>query len=140
MHLLKYRGVLVYADVVAEALVDRLPALPLVPVPRALSRKVRYGVDPAQQIAKAVSRLNGAPCLEALARPLHTPRRAGRDHHRNVPKFTLARPLPPAVVVVDDVVTTGATVAAAVTALGLGSVRLVAAANTVSSMPSLSLS
>jgi predicted amidophosphoribosyltransferase len=129
IHELKYRGSVGYARLVAEVIGRRVPPLPLVPVPRALSRLVRYGVDPAVELARAVSRVTGAPMIRALGRPVHTPRRAGGDHDRVPAPFRVAGPLPPSVVVVDDVVTTGATVLAAIGSIGPERVALVVAAN-----------
>lgn len=134
IHHLKYRGITPYADVVAEALADRLPRAPLVPVPRALSRRLRYGVDPAGTLADALGSRLGLPVLGALGAPLHTPRRAGRDHARPVSPFRATSTLRYPVVLVDDVVTTGSTVAAAVEAIGPGLVAAVAAANLVANV------
>lgn len=133
IHHLKYRGVSAVAELAAEVLVHRLPPVPIVPIPRALSRRLKYGVDPAREIANALARRLRVPVVSALVPPVHTPRRAGRDHSRSVPPFRLRRkPMTP-VTLVDDVVTTGATVRAAVGALGADSVRLVAAASVVPS-------
>lgn len=131
VHQLKYRGVVHYAEMVAARLEPRLPRVPLVPIPRALSRKLKYGIDPALVIATALARRLQVPVIEALARPLHTPRRAGRDHSRNVRRFRKRLPLRFPVTVVDDVVTTGATARAAVDAIGADLVGTVAAANVV---------
>ena len=131
VHHLKYRGVEAYAELVADSLADRLPPLPLVPIPRALSRRVKYGVYPARVIARALSRRMGVPVLDALAPPLHAPRRAGGDHGGAVRPLRARMRLRFPVVVVDDVVTTGATALAAVAALGADELRLVAAANVV---------
>lgn len=137
VHHLKYRGVVSYAELVAERLAVRLPAIPLVPVPRAFTRRLRYGVDPAREIAVALGHHLGVPVVEALAHPLHAPRRAGRDHSRRVRPFRTRRPLRFPVLVVDDVVTTGATAMAAVHAIGPDLVRAVAAANVVVEMSNL---
>lgn len=132
MHLLKYRGVDVYAGLVADLLAERLPSLPLVPIPRAISRRVRYGVDPANVLANAIARRTGAPVIPALKAHWHSARRAGGDHQRSVAVWRV-RPLPSSeVIVVDDVVTTGTTLLSAVAALGWDRVAMGAAANTVS--------
>lgn len=131
IHHLKYRGVVEGAELAAEALAGRLPRLPLVPVPRAMSRRLKYGVDPARELAVALGRRLEVPVYPALVSPLHSPRRAGRDHSRGVPPFRVRREPPDHVIVVDDVVTTGATALAAVDALGADRVRMIAAASVV---------
>lgn len=131
VHHLKYRGVTSYARLVARLLEPRLPRLPLVPVPRAMSRRLRYGVDPARVIAGFLAEHLEAPVLDALNPQIHTPRRAGRDHSRPVRPFGLRSALRSSVILVDDVVTTGATVSAAMDAIGPDLVRVVVAANVV---------
>lgn len=131
LHHLKYRGVVAIAEVVADLLESRLPVLPLVPVPRTLSRRIKYGIDPARVIASSLARRLGVPVLDALAPPIHSPRRAGRDHGRPVGPYRLRHEPPGAVILVDDVVTTGATAIAATMALHTAEVRLVAAASVV---------
>ena len=129
IHDLKYRGSVGYARLVAEVLRGRVPPLPLIPVPRVFSRLVRYGVDPALELARAVSRVSGGPVVRLLGRPVHARRRAGGDHRRMPAPFRLTGPVPPSVVVVDDVVTTGGTVLAAAESIGPERVALVIAAN-----------
>lgn len=136
IHHLKYRGVSVFAEVVADTLAGRLPHAPLVPVPRALSRRLKYGVDPARVLAIALGRRIGVPVLDALVAPLHSPRRAGRDHSRGVAPFKTRWTLRCPVVVVDDVLTTGSTAIAAVEALGPEWVAAVATANVVTKVVS----
>lgn len=132
VHHLKYRGISYMAELAAEKLAPRVARLPLVPVPRALSRRLKYGVDPAHTIAVALSRRVGAPVLRSLRAPVHTRRRAGNDHSRPVAPFRLSDRLRFPVIVVDDVLTTGSTVMAAVDAIGTESVRMVVSASMVS--------
>lgn len=129
IHHLKYRGVGRYPTLVAEVLADHLPRLPIVPIPRAWSRHLKYGVDPTLHIARALGERLGVPVVRALGPVPHSPRRAGGDHSRPVERFRPRGPLPGRVLLLDDVVTTGTTIAAAVEILGIERVRAVVAAN-----------
>lgn len=126
---LKYRGLTYFADLVVETIARRALALPVVPVPRTWSRQVRYGIDPAREIAIRLARAHGSPMLDLLSPPFHTSRRAGGDHHRPPPRFGMRRPPEGRIVLVDDVVTTGATIVSAASVLGPGRIALVIAAN-----------
>lgn len=130
VHELKYRGLLWYADVVAEILAPQLPEAPIVPVPRVWSRYLRYGVDPAMEIGMRLSARLGYPVIDLFQRPLHAPRRAGGDHNRPPPRPRLRAGIPPVLTLVDDVVTTGATLAAAVSTVGAKRVVAAVSANT----------
>lgn len=137
VHHLKYRGLAGYADLVAATVAPRLPRLPVVPVPRALSRRLRYGVDPARVLARRIGAHLDVPVIDALTPPLHAPRRAGGDHSRSSPAFGLRlRPDTP-VIVVDDVVTTGSTLISATNALGERWVHAGVAANAVAEVSTL---
>lgn len=129
VHDLKYRGLTRFAEVVAVLLAKDLPALPLVPVPRAWSRLLRYGVDPAREIAERIATLNGAAVLASFTRPLHMPRRAGGDHSQPPMPLKVNRYPRERVIVVDDVVTSGATLLGAIESLGLDRVAMAASAN-----------
>ena len=136
MHGLKYRGMTSFADLVVEMVSPRMQALPVVPVPRTWSRQLRYGIDPAREIGLRLARAKDVPLLDLLAAPLHAPRRAGGDHNRPPPELRMAKAISGPVVLVDDVVTTGATVRSAVKTLGSDRIALVLAAtlaDTVSS-------
>ncbi len=127
------------ADAVAEALVhvaaQRLggprPGL-VVPVPAHPARTRRRGCDPPRALARALARGQGlAFDRRGLVRLRDTPsqtdlgvaaRRANVAH-----AFGARRRLPPVVWVVDDVATTGATLAEAARAARAGGARVVAA-------------
>ena len=131
VHHFKYRGLGGYADLAASMLAMRLPSLPLVPVPRALTRRVRYGIDPARALADRLARHLGVPVLPLLEAPLHKQRRAGGDHSRAVAGFRLLQVPRGPVLVVDDVVTTGATLLSAIASIGPSHVRAAVVANAV---------
>jgi len=116
---LKYQGVDRIADFFAEALVERVPSATqlLVPIPRVFARRVKYGVDPALSIAKALERRTGLPVASALRAPLWAPRSAGRAlDHRQDKQFWARRPVQHWLLI-DDVVTSGSTLWTAARAL-----------------------
>ena len=138
VHDLKYRWITRYADLVARVLAPRVPPVPLVPVPRVLSRRARYGVDPAYEIAVRVGSIVGQPVLDLLSAPLHASRRAGGDHSRQVAGLAVKHEVPRQIVLVDDVVTTGATLVAAASLVGENRVSVALVANAPPQVSSLS--
>lgn len=114
---LKYRGIRRAAVALADGMVRLLPAdaAVLVPVPRVPIRAHLYGIDPAAELAARIGVLASIPVVHALRAPLWWPRQAGLSRARRRPApFSLRVPLPgKGVVLVDDVVTTGATIEAA---------------------------
>lgn len=92
----------------------------LVPVPRALVRRFRYGSDPAARLATLIGKEADLPVVDGLRAQLWWPAHAGSDRtSRTAPKFGLARPVPRGAALVDDVLTTGATLAAAAAVHGI---------------------
>ncbi len=120
VHQLKYRGVVGAADVLANLMEPLLPqwATAVVPVPRAFVRRIVHGVDPSVELARRVARRRGIPLVPALAPALWWPRHAGRDKgKRRLARFHGGQ-LPEGAVLIDDVVTSGATLRGALDALG----------------------
>lgn len=121
MRELKYRGSAAPIQVFAPAMAILVPpeAEVLVPVPRVLHRRFRYGIDPAVELARAVGRLSGLPVVTALRAPAFGRARAGRSRQeRSKVAFRCVRTVERAVIV-DDVVTTGLTIRVAASALGV---------------------
>ena len=129
VHGLKYRGLTRFADLVVDVVAPRVPPFPVVPVPRTWSRQLLYGVDPAREIGLRLARRLNTSLFELLSPPIHARRRAGGDHSMPAPELRARRPPDGPFVLVDDVVTTGATVSSAAQALGMGRLALVVAAN-----------
>lgn len=114
--------------------------------PTAPARRRRRGFDQAEVLARAVARAIGVPCRRLLRRRPGAPAQTGRRlaERRLGPAFDTRGPgtvpglrgmtgMPARVLVVDDVVTSGATATAAAVALraaGATSVSVAAAART----------
>lgn len=89
-------------------------------------------------LARSLARHLDVEVLPALTAPLHARRRAGGDHRRPSHGFRVNRPLPEHLVLVDDVVTTGATMLSAIHEIGQSRVLAATAANTVSGVSNVS--
>lgn len=135
---LKDDGRRIAATVIAQVMVARCtpppPGVPLVPVPLTASHQRRRGFNQSLLIARALAARWDAPLLDrALQRHGRSPAQRGgsrRERAQQVEGAFATRPgcdLPPEVWLVDDVLTTGATLTACARALAAAGVRRVGA-------------
>jgi ComF family protein len=107
----------------AALLEDLPPADVVVPVPLHWTRRFRRGFNQAELLARGVASARGLPCVPDLLRRVRRGRRQrGLSRHARRAAFAgVFAASPPArglrVLIVDDVVTTGATIAACAAAL-----------------------
>ncbi len=135
---LKYRNHRSAIGVLARsmaALVDPADVDLVTWVPTSPGRRRARGYDQAELLARRVARQLGRPCRSAARRgpgPAQTGR-GRRDRQRGPELEVVGAVLPPRILLVDDVVTTGASVRAMATALraaGVDRVEVLALART----------
>lgn len=130
---LKFGRLTPVAGLLAERIAATAPAATLdgtlVPVPPAPMRLRRRGFDAAAEISLQLSRRTGRPLSECLRRR-GSARQVGRPRGERIaspPRVRVSRPPPRRAVLVDDVLTTGATLAACAGALRRGGAEWVSA-------------
>jgi ComF family protein len=142
---LKYRGAMALADPMAAAMAANAPpglreAAALVPVPLVPARRRRRGFNQAEVLARALGARTGLPVVDCLGRSGNRGAQVGRgrtERREPLDDALAAKPGAPrlsAAIIVDDVVTTGTTLAAcchALRASGCERVRAVTYARTL---------
>jgi ComF family protein len=145
VHRLKYggqrRGARALAEALAEAIGAAPPGAALVPVPLHAARLRERGFNQSVELARVLGRRWRLPLLDnALARTRDTGQQAGLSRQARLSNVSRAfvwengAPPPRAIILVDDVLTTGATLAACAEALraaGAHEVRGVALARSL---------
>jgi predicted amidophosphoribosyltransferase len=121
---LKFGGATALADHMAATIAANAPPglliCPLVPVPSPRARRRVRGFCHATALAEALGERTGLPVLSLLERAGDAHRQVGRPRGqrlRSPPRFTASRTGCGEVILVDDVVTTGATLGACAQAL-----------------------
>jgi predicted amidophosphoribosyltransferase len=139
---LKFGSRLGLAEEAASLIAGRLPGELLdgtiVPVPPAPLRRRHRGFDSAEAIAAALARRTALPLVPCLGRS-QSPRQVGRRRAERLADPPRVRPVSPAperALLVDDVITTGATLAACAEALREAGASSVAAVTLAASQPS----
>ncbi len=130
---LKFRRLLPVAELIAKRIEWLAPGNLLsgtiVPAPTAPLRSLGRGFDPAAEIGGALAELTGLP-LDPCLRRRGGGRQLGRRRAERIghpPRIEARGPAPRSVLLVDDVLTTGATLSACARALReAGAVRVVA--------------
>jgi predicted amidophosphoribosyltransferase len=132
VHAWKERGLRRLAREAAELVGERLPppevdALTYVPADRA--RRLERGHNPAERLAAELAAAWRLPCLPLLERTRGGRQRGSSAAERRTVRgaFRARGPAPRSVAVIDDVYTTGATTAAAASALRAAGARRVEA-------------
>jgi predicted amidophosphoribosyltransferase len=132
VHAWKERGLRRLAAEIAQLVAERLPspeveALTFVPADR--GRRLERGHNPAERLAFQLAALWELPCLPLLERTRSGRQRGSSAAERRTVRgaFRATDRAPRTVAVIDDVYTTGATAAAAATALRAAGARRIEA-------------
>lgn len=134
---LKFNRKLFYAPAMAEILCTAQPLLPgdidaVLPVPLHWRRKAKRGFNQAVEIAKPLGNLLGVPLVQGVYRSKATPFQSGLDakeRAQNLSRAFMTKKMSSHthILIVDDVVTTGATTRALAKALFAGGTKKVSA-------------
>lgn len=136
LHGLKFDRQYAAAHTIAQTMAQKLAvddSLLLVPIPTATSRVRQRGYDQSVEITKALARLSGVPCAKLLRR-YGQQRQTGSTRAQRLKQLagafevrTKQLPKDKHILLVDDVMTTGATLEAAARTLRAAGVKIISA-------------
>lgn len=124
VHNLKYRRSEAAGRILAAEMARRVPpgASALVPIPRVIARRIAYGMDQTATLTRHIAQATGLPVVRSLRAPIWQPRLAATARNRRRAPIFTSTLSPASAVLIDDVLTTGTTMAAAIAAVGHSSV------------------
>jgi predicted amidophosphoribosyltransferase len=131
------RGERAYIEPLAALLAPLVPpGTTLIPVVTTRRRAAERGFDQARELARRVAVLRSGALADVLCKRGAAQRGLGRGERLTARgRFTLERAVPPCALLVDDVITTGATLRDAATVLAAAGCRIAGAVVVARTLP-----